>query len=87
MFPYGSRMVPYGSRMVLLSHSSLGFNILGLVSIDPGTIHFPRMRRAGLAFRLAWNFQAGRAIMAGLVSAAAVRTLPNTRAGGQDDVS
>ena len=33
----------------------------------PGTIYLPRMRRAGLACRLAWNFRAGRAIMAGLV--------------------
>ena len=41
---------------------------LHIVSSKLGRIYLPRMRRAGLACRLAWNFPAGRANMAGLVS-------------------
>ena len=40
---------------------------LHIVSSKLGRIYLPRMRRAGLACRLAWNFPAGRANMAGLV--------------------
>ena len=38
---------------------------LHIVSSKLGRIYLPRMRRAGLACRLAWNFPAGRANMAG----------------------